>query len=374
MAQARLCVYDQSCSGCPWIDLDPEVQKQKKISHFKSVWKDSFQTDFDLNIHWLSLESYHYRDRADMTYCQLSDDIRFGLYHKNKKEILDIENCAIQSNKLSAWFKDFREMQFPIDFGSFRLRVGPDGQRGVWLDFSNLAVKNLFEEKHQLLKLMKMAHVEIGQRKKVLKLKANKLSLGDPEPHPWFQTYYGDDLKEFNLDCSVGDFTQPSMAANKVLIKEYQSFLKDIPKSLAIEVGAGVGNLSIPTAYIFDKLYAFELDKNAVQHLNHNLVKAQLQDKVQATAGDIFRSFNYDLPKADLLVLDPPRSGFHRFLSELFTKSTLPDCICYISCFAESFSKDSLLMRDHYKLERFSVLDQFPHSPHYEVLSLWTLK
>lgn len=366
------CHYENICSGCPHIAQPYDWQKQNKLRHLRNVWDDGGPQSPLPQIQWLKTDLSGFRDRTDMTF-QCESGRRFGLYDLDRKKIVDLDNCVIQSPELDSLFREFRNIRFPVKFGSFRLRVGPQGQRGIWLDFPNIAVKELLDERETLLRLMSLGHVEIGQRKKVLIQKEEKLKLADPNPLPWFETYLGRQAKPQNLFCSIADFTQPSMKSNRLLISEVMQLVRATGAESAIEVGAGIGNFTLPMATELNHVQAFELERSACQSLQRNLQESGLDAKVTVVQGDVFRSFDQGTEMPELMLVDPPRSGFARFFEKLLQNSTVApfQYLVYVSCYAESFAKDAKLLSKFFDLKKMTVLDQFPHTPHFELIALF---
>ena len=72
--------------------------------------------------------------------------------------------------------------------------------------------------------------------------------------------------------------------------------------------------------------------------------------------------------KPDLVIVNPPRRGIGKALSE-YLNEMQPHFILYSSCNAETMSKD-LQSLTHYQLGKIQLFDMFPHTSHYEVLVL----
>lgn len=74
-------------------------------------------------------------------------------------------------------------------------------------------------------------------------------------------------------------------------------------------------------------------------------------------------------PKAKTLVLDPPRDGLKE-RAALLKKSCKIRDILYISCDLATFTRDITdLCGAGYKLVAVQPVDQFPHTPHVEILA-----
>jgi 23S rRNA (uracil1939-C5)-methyltransferase len=73
--------------------------------------------------------------------------------------------------------------------------------------------------------------------------------------------------------------------------------------------------------------------------------------------------------KAEVVVADPPRAGFHpKALRALAALD--PVRIVYVSCNPATLARDvSELVRGRYRLEWVQPVDMFPHTPHIEVVA-----
>lgn len=360
------CIYQNQCSGCAWIGRSFAEQKSEKLSVLYTHFKER------PSVNWLSAGERGLRDRVDFTWVRGEG---LGLYHLSDRCIVDIEKCVMMSPAMQSWYKDFRALSIPIvNKGSLRLRVGLNGLRGVWLDFSNVDVKALLDEKIYLEKLLTMGHVEIGQRRKVLGHKDGQLKLLDPRPLEWFSTFVNN--KEVALKCSIADFTQPSMAANKILVQGVLDVLKNKNIKTLIEFGSGIGNFTVPLASVCEKVYALELEPGFVSVLSENL--GELEGKVEILRGDYQspnekRPLNFD--HIDAVLVDPPRSGLKHFLTPLEASSTKPAHFIYISCYPESFAVDKKRLEDMgYTMDSLQVVEQFPQTPHAELIAAFTYK
>jgi 23S rRNA (uracil1939-C5)-methyltransferase len=193
------------------------------------------------------------------------------------------------------------------------------------------------------------------------------------------------------LFCSVGTFTQPGFKANAALLHEVQKQIEGLlskigrrPPLRAIEFGSGIGNFTLPLTACFDEVHAFEVDSLALQGLERSLQSDAWKDlKIPESRLHIHRGNfqikrsgpqkeNVPFAQADLVLVDPPRSGLMSFLDPLLelAKTDLPQAFVYVSCFAESFATDlKRLSALGYRLEQLTIVDQFPQSRHYEIIA-----
>jgi 23S rRNA (uracil1939-C5)-methyltransferase len=360
------------CSGCSWIKESPEVQARRKVKALQEGLFSIFDEIPDV-IYERPFEQA-FRDRLDFTI----EDGRRGLYSSTQKKIVDLEECPLLSPPLAQLYAAFRKIDFPIKKGSFRLRVGPQGQRGIWLDFANEDIKNLLEFPKILTDLLSLGFIEIGQKGKTLNLGDGKLKLKDPEYKTWFETRFQG--KNFPLFSLVSHFTQPGHSLNQSLLDLIdQIFDKQKKYSLAAEFGSGIGNLTFPFLEYAGKIVACDWSGTALHALKRTLFEhAELKDRIEIREGDFIRQTVSLNQHPELLILNPARSGVGNFLSLLPDEKTpsksvkVPE-IFYMSCYLESFLKDALALKEKmYQPRKLIIFDQFPHTPHFEILSLWS--
>ncbi|MBO1321096.1 hypothetical protein [Acanthopleuribacter pedis] len=300
---------------------------------------------------------------------------RLGLWDRDRSEILDLARCPQMSEPLAAWFAAFRSIIPPIQFGNVRLRVAPDGTRGIWLDFPNKTIDALIKEAQWLSALAETAVVEVGQRRLPLEVEGGSVRLGEkPKPRPWFETYIGE--RAVPLYCTVGSFTQPGYRANHVLVDLVRDWVEPLPAARWLELGAGIGNFSLPLAAAGKQVTALEMDPLALAMLARSASECGLAAQITAWRGNMHTQAA--VPAAlisdhDAVFADPPRSGLRGFPQFLGAtpRAERPRYFLYLSCFAESLTVDvAALGKLGYRPQRVVGIDQFPQSKHAEWLVL----
>ena len=367
------CPIATSCSGCPWSDTPFEDQGPRKISDLKTQLQ-ALGLELDNAPQIISIDQGRLRDKADLVIMRQNDKSSIGLYHVGKKTVVDMPSCFQMSEPLAHWFEEFRQDLPSIRKGSVRLRVAPDGKKGVWLDFANLDVKELMDEGDWLRGLMKKAVVEIGQRKKRLEEVDGRLRLKDPQFYPWFQTPDADG-EMIPLPTTIANFTQPGYRANSQLVREVLKAVDSCSGTRWLELFCGVGNFTLPLATTGLQVTAFEVDRLALSGLEQALGGLKQKVSLQVTAGNAYRIVSLPpLHDFDGLVVDPPRSGLKNVLSHIqnHLQPARPKSLVYVSCHTPSLTQDlARLVQLGYQIHEITGVDQFPQTPHCEwVVSL----
>lgn len=323
-------------------------------------------------IEFISAGFQKLRDRLDFSFL----DGKCGLYSKNKLEIIDIQICSQLSPELQNWYEEFRQLGLPLKRASLRLRVNPDGIKGLWIDAANIDIKNLLEEKSFLQRALSVCEIEIGQRRKKPFWTGSEFKLKDPEHQVWFHSWAGP--TPVPLYCQIASFTQPSHKANELICEHVGQLVRSLQPEKVIEFGSGIGNLTFAVAPFTKKITACEIDKMSLQGLQTSLEflpesLCYLKDRIEIHAGDFQRRLQMDFSHYDCILANPPRSGLMGFIDSLagLSPHKRPPNFVYMSCFPESFIQDSLRLKEvGYGITKLKIMDQFPQTQHYELIAL----
>ncbi|WP_040975508.1 23S rRNA (uracil(747)-C(5))-methyltransferase RlmC [Necropsobacter massiliensis] len=169
--------------------------------------------------------------------------------------------------------------------------------------------------------------------------------------------------------------TNPSVAQG--LYGSAQQWVKDLPIRSIWDLFCGAGGFGLHCAHILQRqgkeveLVGIEIAPSAIfaaglsaRQLNLKNVSFQSLDAAQ------FALAQKQTP--DLLIVNPPRRGLGTQLAQ-FLNQLQPHFILYSSCNAVSMAKD-LAHLQAYRMQKIQLFDMFPHTAHYEVLTLLTRK
>ncbi len=354
------CLHQNTCSGCSLLHRPYQEQLQQKK---ESLLQFSQKLNLTLPpFEIIPIKPTHIRDKIDLTIKNQNGQMVIGFFEKNSREIADISDCSQMSPKLFEWFKIFRSNLPNIKVGSVRLRVSQDNRRAAWLDFANLDVKNLFEEKSWLRWLADQAFIEIGQRRKKLSFVNGQPKLLDPEPQRWFSHY-----------SLVGGFSQVGFEANQGLVNQVLALAKLSGETNWTELFCGSGNFSLALAKSGFSVVASDNDQSALACLEKTINEDQVQNiKVHEVDAYKLNALN-ELTMDQGLLVDPPRSGLKKLTEHLaaLPQTQQPKSIIYVSCNAETFAEDLKKLTDmNYKIKNLVGVDQFPQSEHCEWIAL----
>jgi 23S rRNA (uracil1939-C5)-methyltransferase len=134
----------------------------------------------------------------------------------------------------------------------------------------------------------------------------------------------------------------------------------------------GLGTFALPIARHAERVLAADADVAAVAALKAAVAANRLDRRVTVAARDLFRDplTAAELSGLDAVVFDPPRAGAAAQAGEI-AASAVPLAVA-VSCNPASFARGARILADGgFSLETAIPVDQFPLSPHLEVVAVF---
>ncbi|CNH87528.1 23S rRNA methyluridine methyltransferase [Yersinia frederiksenii] len=159
--------------------------------------------------------------------------------------------------------------------------------------------------------------------------------------------------------------TNPQMAAS--LYATARQWVRELNIESMWDLFCGVGGFGLHCADANTRLTGIEISAEAIacaqQSANHLGLK-----NVNFAALDSTRFATSEAQVPQLVLVNPPRRGIGTELC-CYLSQMAPKFILYSSCNAQTMVKDIGQLTD-YRIERVQLFDMFPHTSHYEVLTL----
>jgi 23S rRNA (uracil747-C5)-methyltransferase len=159
--------------------------------------------------------------------------------------------------------------------------------------------------------------------------------------------------------------TNPQVAA--ALYATARDWVRELNIGSMWDLFCGVGGFGLHCATPEMKLTGIEISAEAIACAKASAARLGLkQVEFQALDSTGFATAKESIP--DLVLVNPPRRGIGQALCDYLSRMA-PQTILYSSCNAQTMAKDLAAMPD-YRVERVQLFDMFPHTAHYEVLTL----
>ncbi|MFZ5789248.1 MAG: class I SAM-dependent RNA methyltransferase [Pseudomonadota bacterium] len=169
------------------------------------------------------------------------------------------------------------------------------------------------------------------------------------------------------VELPPGAFLQPSAEGEAALLAEAEAALAGAAR--IADLFAGCGSFSLPLTRAAT-IHAVEGDRAAVDALQLAVRRARLGHRVTVERRDLERAplQPEELKRFDALLFDPPRAGA-KAQAESLARSGLARVVA-VSCNPASFARDARILVDGgFRLDGARPVDQFPWSPHLEIVA-----
>ena len=164
---------------------------------------------------------------------------------------------------------------------------------------------------------------------------------------------------------SPGSFYQVNLDMNEQLVKRALELLTPLKPEHILDLYSGYGNLSFPFAQMGIPIELIESNPSSLKDARINMKRFGFSAKLTQQNAHHFQAGQSIF---DVALLDPPRTGAGKTLSEIAL--TRPKAILYISCNPHSFFKEMKSLSG-YTLKNWELFDMFPNTPHIESLALF---
>ncbi|HEY9574558.1 MAG TPA: 23S rRNA (uracil(1939)-C(5))-methyltransferase RlmD [Lachnospiraceae bacterium] len=375
-----ICPYTKRCGGCDFqgIDYKEQLKKKKKILE-KCLGKyGKIETV-------VSMENpKHYRNKVSAAFGrEKNGKIISGTYEEKSHRIVPIETCMIENEKADEIIGTIRELakSFKIKiynedtgYGLLRhvlVRVGSSsGEIMVVL----IVASPIFPSKNNFVKVLRNKHPEITTVVLNINNRSDSMVLGDREIVLYGKGYIKDSLCGVTFRISSRSFYQINSVQTEKLYQKAIDFADLKGKETLIDAYCGIGTIGLIAAKTAKQVIGVELNQDAVKDAIANARENTIKNArfYRGDAGDFMVNMASRGEKADIVFMDPPRSGSsQKFLNSLSILS--PKRVVYISCNPESQKRDlEYLIKKGYKVKKMIGYDMFPFTLHIESVVLLT--
>ncbi|KGX90017.1 23S rRNA (uracil(1939)-C(5))-methyltransferase RlmD [Pontibacillus marinus] len=368
------CPYYYECGGCQIQHMSDQAQARFKEETVASLMKPFGKPEpiFTMD------HPYDYRNKNNLTYGMNKDrQIIGGLYAQNSHEIIPIDKCLIHDPKadeiaktIQGLMKSFKMQPYNEDTGRGFLRhvlikVGKfSGEIMVVL----VAASSVFKGKNNFVKALRKAHPEISTLLHNVNTRSDSMVLGNEEKVLFGKGTITDTLCGMEFEISAKSFYQINPVQTEKLYSKAIEMADLTGEETVIDAYCGTGTIGLVASQKAGKVIGVELNNDAVKDAIRNSKRNGVKNArfYQGDAGEFMVQMAGRGEKADVVILDPPRSGSDEaFLSSV--AKLKPKRVVYVSCNPETQARDlKYLDKNGYKVEEIQPVDMFPQTNHVE--------
>ena len=334
------CPYSNSCGGCTF-----DKVSYKDSIHFKQeILKDLLKQN-KLDIQEISIipspQELGYRNKMSLKV----EQGRIGYYEEKTHTFLPIKTCLLARKEIQELLKDVSMLH--MESGSLTIRVNTNGELLLLIESSK---EPKIEEK--LIKNHKIAGIIYN----------GKCVYNTP--------YFFERLGHILYKVDQTSFFQTNTDISEKIKTDISSYFGK--SDIVYDFYCGVGYFSLYLARMTKQVIGIEVNQKAILNAIYNASLNQIEN-ISFHVGKVEELIEKIPVKANKVIVDPPRSGLHKKVREVFLQHNF-DTIIYISCNPKTLVRDLKDLTKKYRLEKLTGYDMFPYTKHVECVCVLHLR
>ena len=383
-----LCPDKEVCGSCGWSHIPYEKQLTQKLSDINgslALKELPFTCDQILP----SPRTSHYRNRMDFV---IDFEGRVGLRQKGKWwKVIDDHCCFISDQKIEEIFKIGVTWAKQCGLAWYDRKAHTGLLRYLVIRATSIGetLINVVTSVPSSEDEAKLAHEKITELARITSATTvlwaknstqSDVSFGDQLDIVIGEGVIKEEIAGYQYLISPQAFFQTNSYAAPLLMNAVVEYAGDVANKKVLDLYCGSGFFTMPLAKVAGSTVGVELEPLAImdarQNAELNRVSVQFFDEAvekKIDTGSPEPQFDWGTLDADVVIVDPPRSGMH---DKAFKKlcEVKPERLVYVSCNYKHFAREMQTLKDIYNLEAIKAIDMFPHTPHVELVACLTRK
>ena len=366
------CKVAGKCGGCKWIHKPYKEQLRLKEGWVRELMEPFCKLEPIIGME--EEQPMYYRNKVHAVF---GEDRRHnpisGIYEEGTHRIVPVDSCMIENQTADKIIVSIRELlkSFKIrpynedtGYGLLRhvlIRTGLEtGQIMVVL----VLTSPILPSRNNFVKALLALHPEITTIVININDKATSMVLGEKEKVIYGKGYIEDRLLDMTFRISPKSFYQVNPVQTRKLYTRALEYASLTGKETVVDAYCGTGTIGLLASKGAGKVIGVELNPDAVRDARINAAANNVKNITfyQNDAGRFLTEMAAQAAKADVILLDPPRSGSDEaFLNSVALLS--PERIVYISCGPETLVRDiKYLQTKGYGVKKGTPVDMFPYT------------
>jgi 23S rRNA (uracil1939-C5)-methyltransferase len=389
------CKFFGVCGGCKQQDLEYDLQLHYKQLQVEEVFKNiaglkeiksekiipseiifSYRNKMEFSfsdIRWLTKEELESDQKIERNFA-----LGFHI-PKIYDKVLDIDECFLQTELANNIVNFTREFFKSKNVSAYSQKLHKGFLRNLVLrqafhtkDFMVNIVTS--EDEPQLIEDYSKSLLEkfpaITTVVNNINKKLSSVSTGDYEKIIYGSGFIYDYIGKYKFRISSNSFFQTNTIQAEKLYQTVVDFAEFNGNEILYDLYSGAGTITLYVSDFVTELYAFESVNSAVGDAEFNASLNNVNN-VKFFLADLYKSFipvvkTNKIPKPDIIIIDPPRSGMHKNTVNDVAELS-PQKIIYVSCNPVTQARDlKMLIEAGYKFIKMRPVDMFPHTYHIE--------
>ena len=371
------CPYMKKCGGCNNIHLPYEKQLEEKQKEVNRLLSPFGRVEPIIGME----DPYHYRNKVHHVVCQDRKGNGYtGIYAEKSHRVIPVEECLIENEQADRICKTVASLMRSFKMRAYNEDTGQGFLRHILIRTGHLSGQILlvlvvaspvFPSKNNFVKALLKVHPEITSIVANVNNRNTSMVLGEKQQVLYGKGYIEDTLCGKRFRISPKSFYQVNSVQTEVLYGKAIEYAGLTGKETVIDAYSGIGTIGMVAADRAGRVISIELNPEAVRDARATAKGNRIKNIsfIQADAGEQMVKMASRKEKADVVFMDPPRTGSDkRFIDSVARLA--PGKVVYISCNPVTLRRDLELFRTRgYKVRKIQPVDMFPGTSHCEVVT-----
>lgn len=367
------CIHFGDCGGCLWQEMPYELQLIEKEREIHRLFAHLLTEKATVYPIIPTEEPWNFRNKMEFTFNQdLAGNRYLGLLRRAMKgRVVNIQECHLCKGWMvdalkavrSWWDKEELQAYHRLkNVGHLRTLTLREGRMAILLVSDALKREQIESLKEALKPFVESLFLRIQQARPKMVTQFYEMQLFGPD-------HVQEKLGPYTFSISPTAFFQPNSRQAEKLYEKAIAHASLTKESVVYDLYCGTGTLSIFLGAQAKEVIGIELVPEAVLDAELN-AKENGCSNVTFYQGDVAEVIRRGiLPKPDVVFVDPPRAGLApEMVSHLLQIRAKK--LVYISCNPKTLAANlKELVAGGYQIESLQPVDQFPHSPHVEMIA-----
>ena len=370
-----LCPVSEQCGGCHLLGMEYAEQLKLKQKQVEDLLKGLCPVKPIIGMK----EPFHYRNKVHAVFDRdRRGNIISGIYQENTHNVIPVEECLIEDRKADEIISTIRGMLKSFKLRTYDEDTGYGLLRHVLIrrGFSTgeimvvlVTASPVFPSKNNFVKALREKHPEITTIVQNINGRGTSMVLGDKEHVLYGKGYIVDELCGCRFRISSKSFYQVNPVQTEVLYAKALELAGLTGGETVVDAYCGIGTIGIIASKKAGRVIGVELNQDAVRDAVSNAKMNEIENIrfYCNDAGRFLVNMAEQGEKADVVIMDPPRSGSTEEFMDSIGKMGVQKVV-YVSCNPETLARDVRYMKKlGYRAEVAWGVDLFPFTFHCEV-------
>ncbi len=372
------CPVSGKCGSCQYLHLSYQEQLKAKQNTLSALLKGLCPLRGMIGMD----NPYHYRNKVHAVFgCDRRGKPVSGIYEANSHRIVPVESCLIEDEKADEIIGTVRRLLPSFKIRNYDEDTGYGLLRHVLVKrgFSTgeimvvlVTASPVFPSKNNFVKALLKEHPDITTIIQNINGRGTSMVLGEKEHTLYGPGYIEDVLCSCTFRISSKSFYQVNPVQTEILYGKALEMAGLTGKETVIDAYCGIGTIGIIASKKAKEVIGIELNPDAVRDAVQNARRNSVNNIrfYCNDAGRFMTEMARRKGKADVVIMDPPRTGSTKAFMDSIA-ALEPERVIYISCGPDTLARDLRYMKTlgYHAREGWGV-DLFPWTGSIETVCL----